>query len=611
MTSQLQQPIYLKGDGEPLFALLHPAAEPVRATAVLLCPPFGWDDMCSYRIRGEWAEQLARAGHTTLRIDLPGSGDSAGSPTAAGRLDAWTRAVEGAAGWLREHAGPQRRIAVLGIGLGGIVSCRAALAGAPIDELVLWSVPARGKRLLRELRTFAALEGAKVAAGRPAPDDDGLTVNGYLLSGATVAELERLDLGAAQDGESAPALARALVLGRDGLAPDPALAQALERAGATVTLADGPGYGKMMMEPQDARTPVEVFALVSSWLAEVPQAQAVEPTPASAPHQLVGGRAAARAMEDSAEMLTELDGVVLRERPIFFDGPTARLFGVLCEPVERRRELTAVLLNAGPQRRTGPNRMWVEIARRWAKLGVSTLRIDAAGMGDADGDGSDLARHTEFYRQGYVEQTRAAIDMLAARGLPQRYVTLGLCGGAYWSVHSALEDERVGSVILLNPRTLVFDEWEHTLRRVRQLRERALLPSTWRRAFSGELQLARHLETGRTLVGKAASAPTIARRRISSAERRPAAGDAVEDMFDALRDRDQRGLILFTGGEILHEELSQRGVFDHMERWPNLELVVLEDAIDAHTLTPLWVQREAHALVDRAVQAELDRLPVL
>jgi hypothetical protein len=30
---------------------------------------------------------------------------------------------------------------------------------------------------------------------------------------------------------------------------------------------------------------------------------------------------------------------------------------------------------------------------------------------------------------------------------------------------------------------------------------------------------------------------------------------------------------------------------------------------DTHTLTPLWLQRQAHELVDRALDRELERLP--
>jgi alpha-beta hydrolase superfamily lysophospholipase len=626
--------LYLRGSGAPLFAFLHSGAAPQRETAVLLCPPFGWEDMCSYRIRREWAEQLALAGYTALRIDLPASGDSAGAPTDPGLLDAWTQAVADAAGWLRGPAGPAdanadadadaegddwrvpaARVAVIGIGLGGLVACRAALGGAPIDELVLWAVPTRGRALVRELRTFSALELANVRQdGEPAPsapsaDAGTLVTNGYVLSAETVAQLERLDL---QEGESSTAtVRRALLLQRDGLKLDKALALVLERAGAEVTVADGPGYGAMMVEPQDARAPLGVFEHVSSWLA---RGQAGDAAPAAAVAERAGERAPAAARPSSRpELVLECAGVQVRERPVSLDGPSGRLFGVLSEPVDGARGLTAVLLNAGPQRRTGPNRMWVEIARRWAAKGVPTLRLDADGIGDSDGDATVLGRVTAFYRPVYVEQARAALEELAGRGLPPRFVALGLCSGAYWSAQAALADERVAAVIMLNPRTLVFDEWRHTVRRTRHLRERALMGSTWRRALRGEIKLAKHLETGRTLAGRAVSALVPRERIVSLGHKdeptREAVGvEPIEDLFDALRDRGQRSLLMFTGKEVLRRELAEAGVFDRMDRWPSLELALMGTSADTHTLTPLWLQREVHTLVDRVLEDELERI---
>ena len=512
-------------------------------------------------------------------------------------------------------------MAVIGIGLGGMVSCRAALQGAPIDELVLWSVPARGRTLLRELRTFSAFEVANTPdAGESVPSsdpaDDGILVtNGYLLSAETVVELEGFDL--AEVDPSWQATPRALLLGRDGLKVDRALPALLERAGATVTVADGPGYGAMMVEPQDARRPEEVFELVRSWLQEG------EPRHDGA--SLDTSAAAGRGRADPAavpsepkhedEMVLHRSGVALRERPVFLDGGGGQLFGVLTEPLGARRELTALLLNAGPQRRIGPSRMWVEIARRWAANGVPTLRIDAAGIGDAEGDATMLGQVTAFYRQGYVVQARAALELLAERGLPPRFVMVGLCSGAYWSAQAALADERVAAVIMLNPRTLVFDEWRHTVRRTRHLRKQMLRPSTWRRALRGELKLAKHLETGRTLVERAASGPMRARELIIAprqgkrAAREQAAREPIEDLFDALRDRDQRALLLFTGKEVLHRELSHKGVLDRIDRWPNLELALMGTSADTHTLTPLWLQRQVHELLDRALEDELKRLP--
>ncbi len=622
--SRAPRPLYLQGPGTPVFAMLHEGTGALRQTAVLLCPPFGWDDMCSYRIRREWAEQLARSGYSALRIDLPGSGDSAGSPTDPRQLDAWTQAVDGAARWLLRWGAPRHgaatSVAVVGIGLGGMVACRAALQGAPIDQLVLWAVPARGRTLLRELRTFSAFEvanaPAELAAQSESMDDGTVVANGYLLSAETVAELERFDLA-----ELAPAgetTRRALLLGRDGLKIDKTLPGILERAGAEVTVADGPGFGTMMVEPQDARTPQQVIALVSSWLT-MPGPEQQASVDGSAARR-GASETATRGPTDADEMVIHRAGIALRETPLVVHGPGGRLFGVLAEPLGSRVGLTALLLNAGPQRRTGPNRMWVEIARRWAASGVPTVRLDAAGIGDADGDASVLGQVTAFYRPEYVAQAGAAIEMLAERGLPARFVMVGLCSGAYWSAQAALADERVAAVIMLNPRTLVFDEWRHTLRRTRHLREQVLRPSTWGRMLRGEIKFAKHLETGRTLVGRAASGPLRARERIIAprggdqaargrAAREPASREPIEELFDALRDRDQRGLLLFTGKEVLRTELAGNGVLDRMERWPNLELALMGTAADTHTLTPLWLQRQVHDRIDRVLRQELKRLP--
>lgn len=612
------RPLYLEGSGTPFFAVLHRPAGVLTGTAVLLCPPFGWQDMSTYRIRREWAEHLARAGHTTLRIDLPGSGDSAGGPNDPARLRAWTQAVDDAARWLRGTEGAAQ-IAAIGIGLGGMVSCTAALRGTPIDELVLWSVPSRGRTLLRELRVFSAMESANVIDdGGPAPgsEDDGtLVANGYLLSAETVQDLEGLDLADVEP--ASPSLRHALLLGRDGLKVDEALPGVLERAGAEVTVADGPGYGAMMAELPEASPPTEVFELVDSWLAQrSPRLGASTPPP-----RLRGAREGTAAVGEPIEhddLLLHHCGVGVRETPIFFDGPGGRLFGVLTEPLGARRELTALLLNAGLQPRTGPNRMWVEIARRWAANGVPSLRLDAAGVGDFDGEAIALGHAKDFYKPVYVEQACAALDTLAGLGLPPRFMTIGFCSGGHCSVQTALADERVAAALMINPVTLVFDDadwqWRYTLRQMRHLRERVLLASTWRKLLRGEIRLEKHLETGRTFVERAVTAPMSARERIiarrseNGSDRRRAGHEPIEGLLDALRDREQRALLLFTGKAPLHRQLDQNGVLDHLDRWPNLGLALLGSSVDTNTLNPLWLQREVHALLDRVLDDELARL---
>jgi alpha-beta hydrolase superfamily lysophospholipase len=609
------RPLYLGSGERAFFAVLHPGGEPTQQRAVLLCAPFGWEDMCSYRSRLAWAEHLAREGYATLRIDLPGSGDSAGSPRDPGQLDAWTGAVSEAADWLRASTGVAG-VTVVGIGLGGLVACRAALDGARIDELVLWAVPSRGRALVRELRAFSRMEVAHVLDGEAQDSEQpaaelpvgAVAANGYLLSSETVAELEALDLSELDPG---PVLAkRALVLGRDGLKADERLHALLERAGMSVTLADGPGFGAMTVEPQEAVAPSEVFELLSAWLSSPAGGLApAETSRAGATPDALPLPAQQRPRE-SDQLQLQVSGVELRETPVFIERPDGRLFGILTEPIGRREELCVVLMNAGPQRHIGPNRMWVEIARRWAARGVSTLRLDVAGIGDSDGDAAPLVRVAALYAPEYVEQARAALDALQERGLPERTLMLGLCSGAYWSMHAALQDSRISSVVMLNPRALIWDEFSYAVRRTQELRERVLLPSTWLKVLRGDITPARHLETARALAARAVLAPGRAARRARAgrSDTQAQATEPIAELFDALGERDQRTLMLLTGREPLTEELTRKGLLDQLEQWPALRLVRAGTSADTHTLTPIWLQQEVHELIDGVLELELERL---
>ena len=187
---------YLEGGGEPIFAMLDVPAQDAerRSTSVLLCPPFGWQDVASYRLRRDWARELARAGHPTLRIDLPGSGDSGGSPRDPGLFAAWAAAIATAASWLQANGGCPR-VAAIGIGITALALCKAAAGGAPIDDLVLWGASALGRSLAREQRAVARLEAAQQPATEAGVVPEGaLTAAGFLISVETLADLQAFDL---------------------------------------------------------------------------------------------------------------------------------------------------------------------------------------------------------------------------------------------------------------------------------------------------------------------------------------------------------------------------------------------------------------------------------
>jgi len=76
-----------------VFAFFHDAEDRTRRRqAIVMFTPFGWGEMSSYRGLRSWAVHLAESGYPTLRMDLPGTGDSGGSPRDPERLQAWTEA---------------------------------------------------------------------------------------------------------------------------------------------------------------------------------------------------------------------------------------------------------------------------------------------------------------------------------------------------------------------------------------------------------------------------------------------------------------------------------------------------------------------------------------
>ncbi len=524
---------------------------------MLLCPPFGWDDVCSYRSRYAWSQALAEAGHPTVRIDLPGTGDTDGSPRTPGRLDAWTDAVSMAARWLRDETGCGR-IAAIGLGLGGLVAYVALVRDAEIDDLALWAVPARGRALVRELRAFSLLERAAADALEPGPalpdhsalevpgaDDGSLEVGGFVMTAETVEALERVDLMKLALPDAARR--RVLLLGRDDLAPDARLREHLERAGTAVSVADGRGYGLMMQDPRIARPPRQVFAQTISWLAATPSGSARSPA----------DRGSYSAPRPRATLELMCGDEAVRETPFRVQVGAERLFGILSEPAAGQRAgATAVLFNAGSVRRIGPNRMWVEIARSWAARGVPTLRIDLSGVGDSDGDERPYLSTAAYYVPELTERAVAVLDALGSRGLPNRFILGGLCSGAYWSFACASQDERVIGALMINLWTFA---WSDDLAAERALRNAGRLlrgdgPRDWtlRNVYEAGLRVIR---------------TSLGRRR--SRTRRARETRAV---LDRLRDRRTELLLQFSADEALYDDLARDRILDDLDRWPNLRL---------------------------------------
>jgi len=571
---------YLGPVDRAALVCVHRAQEPASGLGVVLVPPFGLEDAFSYRSRRAWAQRIAADGHVALRLDLPGSADSAGGPRDSDRLGAWMAAVTDAVAHLRTAQGCTR-VAVIGIGLGGFVAGRAVAEGLQVDGLVLWAVPARGRAYVRELRAFARLEGSYVLdEPQPEADDAALAVGGYVLSEQTVAELEAAAIAdlPREPVQDLPVL----LLGRDTISVDGRLKDAFHDAGAQVEAEPGPGYSTMMAEPHLAQPPIGVFSRVGDWLDRLPG----RPVAAAA--------AATLAPVPASPTLTlPVEGGTITERPLEVAQPFGALAGVLTEPAGPPAA-TAVLLNVGAQRRIGPNRMWVECARRWAARGVATLRLDIAGVGDADNDGAEWVDIQDFdvHVPEFVEQVQAALDALQERGLPARFIIGGVCSGAYWAFQESLRDDRVAALLLINPSALVRTPWleaSRQARRARKVRQARIRQRIVRR----QIPLRELMRVARAVV----SYPLIkAARQVGH--------DPNDRALDGLRQSGTDVLLLFTPDEPVYGELRRDGQLERLDRWPNVTIRELPGRGWAHTLQPITLQRHVNRALDAAVAAQ-------
>ena len=569
------------------FGWFHAAEGAVRrATGVVLCRPVGYEGTCAYETYTQLAERLAQDGFAVIRFDYHGTGDSIGSDADPDRVAAWLACI-GAALDEVARLGGVSRLAVFGVRIGATLAVKVASERGGVDSMVLWAPCPTGRAFVRELRAAGTLRKHALRPG--ASSDDDLETLGTLYTAQTLSDLHTLDAKpGAQPGAKLPA-ARALFIGRDdlpGAGPWPA---AWREAGIDTTVVEWPGYVAMMAEPHEADVEATTIDGIVDWL-RAGEPAAVHAEPGTARHE-------APLQRDAV-----FGGV--RETPLLF-GHEHGLFGILAEPADlgqagARAETAILMLNVGTNHRVGPNRLYVKMARAWAERGYRSLRFDLAGIGDSR-TAAGYAQ-SRLYSKGSTVDVGAAIERLTGLGV-RRFILVGLCSGAYVAFQTALADERVTGLVLINPRRLDWQEGE-TLQSAMQrsyksshFYRRALLePATYRRLLTGDIDV-------RGIAGRLA---TLTRVRAARAARRllgRAPGE--ENVLANMRLLGQRGtdILLIVaeaddGLDYLEYHIGPRG--RHLRDQSNFRMLMVAGA--DHTLS----QSESQQHVIEAVRQHLD-----
>ena len=144
------------------------------------------------------------------------------------------------------------------------------------------------------------------------------------------------------------------------------------------------------------------------------------------------------------------------ELPVRF-GPDERLFGVLCQPLDRKPLSIAVLANSGRDYHIGWGRATVHQARALAERGIASFRFDAGGIGDSQASASAPAE--VLYSDEHIADLSHAIDYVETLDAGPIAV-VGRCSGAYAAFQLAVEDVRVRKVVVVNILRFVWDPRE-------------------------------------------------------------------------------------------------------------------------------------------------------
>ena len=179
----------------------------------------------------------------------------------------------------------------------------------------------------------------------------------------------------------------------------------------------------------------------------------------------------------------------MKEEVLLF-GQHKELVGIITYPTVEKIDThhpIFIFLNSGFIHRVGFSRVHVTIARKLAKMGHVSFRMDSSGIGDSLSGSDNLE-----IDQRWVNETRQAMDLISLKTGIDRFVIVGNCSGADLSFRTASCDQRVISAVLINPMSnkILLEYY---------IRLAIFMPSLWLRLLKGKLKFKKTFQSYRNI----------------------------------------------------------------------------------------------------------------
>ncbi|WP_018858138.1 alpha/beta fold hydrolase [Rhizobium sp. 42MFCr.1] len=541
---------------------------PKSDLAVLFLSPWGLEEMCTRRFYRILAERFAEIGVASLRFDYPGTVNSLDDTSAERGLSGWSEVIGKAAEELKMLSGT-RKLVFIGQGIGASLALMQARSASSLAAIALLAPVLKGRAYLRELSLFSRLIDDGLGIKPELRDSAPGSIAGLRMPRAVADDIKAVDLNSIEN----TALPHVFLAERPGFEADTTFRDRLTSAGCQLRAIPFSGYDMLVSNPLDQELPEALVDELIDWLKSLPQYHDQRPLPAKKPSPVASVRSEK-----------------IRETSVRF-GQDERLYGVLCEPAEGSIGVTAVILTTAYDHAAGWARSSVALARELAKVGVSSLRFDSAGVGDSPPVAA--RRKQVLYDEAQIADVGMARDYVDSLGLGERTLLIGRCSGAYVAFRSVLADRRWDSCVIVNP---VAFRWRFKglPKTLKAYLRNALDLETVRRLWTGDVDLGAVTKNiSMRLVDRMANRLSFV---FAPAKPITQLTKQVHRDFQALAGRGTPLSIIYTEGDEGQEmfRINFGDAGEKLSAYPNVQLHLFPDA--DHNLTPLPAREKMIAL---------------